>query len=151
MARAYCLVVVVVPNVAIAKDIVMIEEAEWHPASPRAGLSVDLSSDGDRGVLVAVGEVDAETASVLVSAGLAALARADLAALDLDLSQVSFIDSTGIGALVAIRNDALARGKTLTVPNPSSRVMEVLAITALDTVFVAVPTGLTEATTGRSG
>jgi hypothetical protein len=29
--------------------------------------------------------------------------------------------------------------------------MEVLAITALDTVFVAVPTGLTEAATGRSG
>ena len=53
----------------------------------------------------------------------------------LDLSGVSFLDSSGIGTLVELRNVATDTGGGLTLRHPSERTARLLQITALDTVF----------------
>ncbi|WP_188195714.1 STAS domain-containing protein [Nonomuraea sp. SYSU D8015] len=50
----------------------------------------------------------------------------------LDLSQVSFCDSSGLAVLVGIHHRARARGITLALANPRPYVSEILRITGLD-------------------
>lgn len=52
-----------------------------------------------------------------------------------DLTGLSFIDSTGLGALVAGRNHANAAGATLRLICDSERMLKLLRITGLDAVF----------------
>ena len=51
----------------------------------------------------------------------------------LDLSQLTFVDSSGIGAIHAARRLAIKDGGTLVVCRPSQQVLRVLEITGLDT------------------
>ena len=71
------------------------------------------SRPGDDGVahLVVAGEVDVSTAAELTAAGEQALSAPGCRGLRVDLADVSFLDSTGLGALVGLRNAALA-GRT---------------------------------------
>ena len=55
--------------------------------------------------------------------------------LTLDLADVGFIDSTGLGMLVAIRNQCLERNIALLLQRPSPTVRRLLQISTLDTVF----------------
>lgn len=50
----------------------------------------------------------------------------------LDLSQVSFFDSSGLAVLVGIQHRARARGITLALANPRPYMSEILRITGLD-------------------
>lgn len=52
-----------------------------------------------------------------------------------DLSELGFIDSTGLGALVAARNDGAARNAQLLVVCSSERLLKLFRITGLDGVF----------------
>jgi anti-anti-sigma factor len=57
------------------------------------------------------------------------------------MSQVTFIDAAGIGALVAIRNEARREDKVVVVTAPSRCVTRLLTLTALaDVVDQPVPT-----------
>jgi anti-anti-sigma factor len=51
----------------------------------------------------------------------------------LDLSGLSFMDSSGIGAIHAARRLSIKNGGTLVVCRPSPQVLRVLEITGLDT------------------
>jgi anti-sigma B factor antagonist len=53
----------------------------------------------------------------------------------LDLKNVSMIDSSGLGALVAVHSSAKAGGATLRLCNLGSRTNELLQMTRLLTVF----------------
>lgn len=53
----------------------------------------------------------------------------------LDLAQVSYIDSAGLGELVAAFVTLTGKGGRLKLLNPTKRVAHVLEITKLDTVF----------------
>ena len=53
----------------------------------------------------------------------------------LNLNNVTFIDSAGIGALVAAHSTAKSTGATLRLCNLGSRTIELLQITRLVTVF----------------
>jgi|SRR5579859_1209861 len=53
----------------------------------------------------------------------------------LDLSQVQYIDSGGLGALVAVLTSARAAGGDLRLTGMNERVSRVLKITRLDRVF----------------
>lgn len=79
-------------------------------------------------------DIDVAGESALREAGREALSDPRCRQLELDLSAVTFIDSTGIGVLVELRNAALEKQIPLTL-TPSSRVAEVLRLTALDEVF----------------
>jgi anti-sigma B factor antagonist len=81
------------------------------------------------------GEVDVANADQLRTLGQDAISDV-VGTIRVDLSEVSFIDSTGIGALVAVRNAAEKAGRTLVLERPGPRVQKVLDITGLTAVFV---------------
>jgi anti-sigma B factor antagonist len=94
-------------------------------------LSVDIQTDGDLGILVAKGEVDMATAG-LVRRAITDLVAKGLAHLVLDMSDVTFIDSTGLGVLVGGRKkvEQLQGSLTLVCANP--RILRLFKITGLD-------------------
>jgi anti-sigma B factor antagonist len=92
--------------------------------------------DSDRSTdLVLSGEVGLEVADTLTAAGTEAARNSAAPMLIIDLGGVTFIDSTGIGALVAIRTAALDAGKDLRLRSVSARVERLLGITGLTDAF----------------
>lgn len=86
-------------------------------------------------VVSVVGEMDLAVVAEFLERALACLDRADALALDLDLEGVSFIDSSGLGALVRVRKEAADRGKALTLVNVSASTHRLLEITGLQDAF----------------
>jgi anti-anti-sigma factor len=93
--------------------------------------SVSRAGDGPT-VLSVEGDVDLEFAEALRIAGHEALTADPLGALHVDVSAVTFIDSTGLGALLHIRN--AAPGGVVLV-SPSSNLVRLLEITGLTEMF----------------
>ena len=58
----------------------------------------------------------------------------------IDLSEVSFLDSSGLGALVAARRKARAFKGSLVLVATHPTVLRLLRVTALDRVFAVHPT-----------
>lgn len=100
-----------------------------------AEFSAEPTTDGDVCVVAVSGELDAHTAPELTAAAAAGLDAPQVKHLVLDLSEVSFIDSTGIAALVRLRKRSQELAKALRLRNPGPRVVRVLQITALDSIF----------------
>jgi anti-anti-sigma factor len=90
---------------------------------------------GPRCILVLSGEIDIEAAPNVISFARDALADAAVLDVLIDASAVSFIDSVGVGALLDIREAAIARGAAIRLCGASSTVEKVLAITGLSATF----------------
>lgn len=90
-------------------------------------------------VLEVRGEVDVHTASQLRDRLIQVL-DAGHSSVVVDLSWLSFIDSTGLGALVAARNHALAATASLRLVCKTERLLKVFRITGLHEVFDIQPT-----------
>jgi anti-sigma B factor antagonist len=58
----------------------------------------------------------------------------------LDLEEMEMIDSTGIGELVLIHMRACAAGKEVRIVSPQKRVLEVLELTNVGSLFRISPT-----------
>ena len=100
----------------------------------------------DRFVVLAVaGEVDVYTVPHLRKAFDEILADGTGRNVVVDMSQVSFMDSTGIGALVSARR-RLAEGAQLRLVTTQPNVVKLFALTGLTKVFPIFDT-LAEATT----
>jgi anti-anti-sigma factor len=84
-------------------------------------------------VVEASGEVDLAVVADLLEVGRDGLSRGR--AMCLDLRQVSFIDSTGLGALIVLRNEAAASDKPLRLVNVPAPVTRLLELTGLGTAF----------------
>ncbi len=85
-----------------------------------------LTTQAESGRKVQVaGEVDVSNASKLRDA-IDELIAEGVPSVDVDLSQVSYIDSTGIGVLVGAVHRAHDAGLSLTVSNPQRNVARVL-------------------------
>jgi anti-anti-sigma factor len=61
--------------------------------------------------------------------------RPDL--LDIDLSGVTFLDCTGLGALIAVRNAAIEAGGQMRLSHPQPIVRRVLEVTGVLGMFTA--------------
>jgi anti-sigma B factor antagonist len=96
---------------------------------------VQVERTGDTICIVVSGEIDLATAADLKEAGLRALADPACRSLILDLSEVAFMDSTGLGSLVDLRNAARSEQSPIRLHHPSPRVLEVLKLTSMDNVF----------------
>lgn len=109
--------------------------------SPAVGLTwlhIDKSRPSPAEARVAVvGEVDLATAPALRDTLLRALQERDPAVLEVDLTGITFLDCTGVGALVAVRNTAVHNGCRLRVTNPQPIVRLVLKLTGLLDVLTA--------------
>lgn len=86
---------------------------------------------------VVTGEVDLATAPALRERLLCLLHDHGPDLLDVDLAGVTYLDCTGIGALVAVRNAAVRTGRRVRVSHPQPIVRRVLEVTGLLGVFTA--------------
>lgn len=93
-------------------------------------------SDGTCVVSVA-GEMDLAVVAEFLELVLGCLDRAE--ALELDLQGVTFIDSSGLGALVRVRKEADNRGKRVSLVNVSAATHRLLEITGLQHAFDITP------------
>ncbi len=96
---------------------------------------VDTAVYGERCELTLSGQIDLCSADEVAALGALGLTERGVRTLVVRMKGVTFIDSTGIGALVRIRNIALEFDKRLVLSEPSERVLRILEITGLDTVF----------------
>ena len=101
-------------------------------------LSLNVRTAGDRSVLDVVGEVDVYSAPELRER-LSQLLSAGEPSLIVNLADVTFLDSTGIGTLVAGLNRAVQFGGTLTLVCDHDRILKLFRITGLDSVFAIRP------------
>ncbi|WP_262699724.1 MULTISPECIES: STAS domain-containing protein [Streptomyces] len=104
------------------------------PPGPSTILLTDSYPEGPRKVVVVNGEVDYETAPVM-SAALRDALRDSAEGVDVDLSAVRFWDCSALNALLRLRRDALAHGKTVIVRSPSRTVRRVLGLTGTSRLF----------------
>ena len=101
--------------------------------NPEQGWAAITDTSGDGTTITLSGEIDMTGAARLQEILQDAVRVA--ATVLVDLSDVRFIDSTVISALVNGRNTANAAGRRLTVVNPAAQVQRVLQITGvLDTL-----------------
>lgn len=91
-------------------------------------VSTSVSPDGVP-ALQASGDLDVASADQLVSAASAVLGEGS--ALTLDLGGVTFMDSTGLGAVIKIRNHLVDRGGSLTLTAISPSVERVLVLVGM--------------------
>lgn len=103
-------------------------------------LTVSCAEDraSSRARLAVSGSVDLTTSASLVGAGLDALLRGSGVALD--LSDVDFMDASGISALVELSLAARSRGHTFEILATSDPVERVLGLTGLADRWRAVGT-----------
>lgn len=117
------------PHVAQARLAAVADET---PDAFRVSIS---RPDTDRCVLTVAGELDIATAPQLLAAVRDVIAEApDLLVMDLD--EVTFLDSTGLGVLIS----AHRRGGRLVLVCHNRACLRVLEITALSRVFTFAPT-----------
>ena len=93
-------------------------------------------ADPDGLVVAALtGELDLDRSDDVRDSLAAASAAPGCRYLRVDVSDLGFIDSYGLGALVSARNSAAAKGVTLTLAEPSPPVRKAIEVTGLGHVF----------------
>ena len=90
-------------------------------------MSLSINTSDDAAKVLVEGEVDVSNADQLRSAVDAAVAGS-ATAVTIDLAQVPYIDSTGIGVLVGAAHRAQEAGKQLVVASPQKNVARVLGL-----------------------
>jgi anti-sigma B factor antagonist len=98
---------------------------------------VDYATENGTTVVRFIGELDMEDARRAEEAGIAALSRldSDRSPLVIDVSELAFCDSSGLHALLAIRNEAEAAGHPVTLRRPSAILRRTLELTDLCRAF----------------
>lgn len=94
-------------------------------------LKVETRHEGDVAVVAATGEVDVFTAPGLDSE-ITALLEQGTSRLVVDLTGVSFLDSTGLGVLVKGLKTARDAGGSMQLVVTSDRIRKIFDITGLD-------------------
>ena len=98
-----------------------------------------VTPDGRAGVIVAEGEIDLAGAPRLREAMTDHLSAGHVHLL-MDLSAVTFIDSTGLGILVGAAKKTLGLGGSLRIVCSNERVLRLLAITGISRSMTVLPT-----------
>jgi anti-anti-sigma factor len=107
------------------------------PAGP-VPLRIEVSFPSPGSVRMAVaGEIDLATAPTLGMRLLTVMDAHHPVVIDVDLAEVGFLDCSGIGALVTVRNAAEKSGCQVWVSHPQPLVATVLEVLGLLTVFTA--------------
>lgn len=105
----------------------------------RVELSVSRQSVGGYPVVAVSGEVDVYSAPALKDS-LSELMQSGASTVVVDLTDVAFLDSTGLGALVEARAATTEAGGSLPIVCNHERILKLFTITGLDGVFSIHPT-----------
>jgi anti-anti-sigma factor len=82
------------------------------------------------------GDLALETIAVLREVLRNVVAGQEGGAIDVDMSAVTFLDSSGIGVLIAAQRAAAARGTRLMLVDPGPMIRMVLQIASLEQILV---------------
>lgn len=106
----------------------------YDPPMPEAEpyLHVEVEQRGDVAVVRAAGEVDAATAPQLAGALEGDAARSDV---ELDLSGVTFIDSSGIRVVARVHAAVSEAGRSFTITAAGEPVRKIFTMTGLDALL----------------
>jgi anti-sigma B factor antagonist len=102
-------------------------------------VSVSRTSADDVPVVAVRGEVDVYSAPALKER-LTELLHGGASTVIVDLGEVAFLDSTGLGALVEARAATNEAGGSLPLVCSQQRILKLFTITGLDGVFTIHPT-----------
>lgn len=97
-------------------------------------LQIESLPQGEYGIAAVSGEIDLATVDELRDA-LHRLIEAGTRHLVLDLAQVSFIDSTGLGVLVGARSKVESLNGSFSIAGATPRTFKLFRITGLTSVF----------------
>jgi anti-anti-sigma factor len=103
------------------------------PVVPFPSLTFEQQKSGDTVTLMCHGRVVFDSIPALQDEVRTAIAQAQT--IVLDLTDVRYMDSSGLGALVGLYVSAKRNGKQLKLINLSDRVLELLRLTKLISVF----------------
>lgn len=78
--------------------------------------------------------------SVAVRDEVRAALKTGLTTIDIDLSETRFVDSSGLGALIALHKTMCARGGNVRIIDPRPSVQLILELTRLHRVFEIIKT-----------
>src|SRR4051812_26716491 len=104
----------------------------------RADMAFDCTVErqGDNVVVTPEGDIDLETATYLREVLRQVVADKQSGRIDVDMHAVTFLDSSGIGMLVAARRAAELKGITLRLREPGPMVRMVLEVANLDGLLI---------------
>lgn len=100
----------------------------------------EVSSDESPSTVCHEGDLDIVT-SEDVKRRLAGLVEEGSRTVALDLREVGFVDSSGLGALVAVHNFAESRGAQFVVQGAPRHVLNLFSLTRLDNLLNIAPDG----------
>jgi anti-sigma B factor antagonist len=92
-----------------------------------------VTGDGGVPVISVSGELDLASANTFVDE--VTMSATDSKVVRLDLGGVTFMDSTGLGALIKIRNWTAGRGGSMLLVAASPAVERVLELTGMSDIF----------------
>ncbi|GAT71436.1 anti-anti-sigma regulatory factor-like protein [Planomonospora sphaerica] len=106
----------------------------------------------DAVIVRAIGELDLAAAPILREQVERIWALPEVAVLIMDLSELTFCDSTGLSVLVAALRRSRERGTRFLLAGVGGRLARILALTGLDEAFTRYPdvTTALQAAAGRS-
>jgi anti-sigma B factor antagonist len=100
-----------------------------------AELGIRVERQNGQACLLVVGELDVATAPALLDAVGQLLATGEDSTLVVDLTGVEFLDSSGLGALLQARAEAIAAGGQLTLTGVALGPRRVITIAGLAGTF----------------
>lgn len=103
-----------------------------HDSETTIAFLADIGSCDGHALLRLIGELDIASADAAEATARRALRHGWHGALIVDLSEVSFCDSTGVRALAHIADAARREDRTIVLRAPQSPVRRVLQITGFD-------------------
>jgi anti-sigma B factor antagonist len=104
-----------------------------NPATPLPELTFETERSIDGAIIRCHGRITSNTTSLLQNAAKAALPGTQR--LVLDFTDVTYLDSSGLGAMVGIYVSAKRAGSALKLINLSPRVKELFSMTRLAGIF----------------
>jgi anti-anti-sigma factor len=116
----------------------LMASSEDRPDEAKAGLQLTVSHQGTTGTLELVGELDVAQ-DERVRTALKAVLDEKPESLVLDLSKLSFIDSTGIGIVIGLKKAAERDGVRLVICRGPLVVQRVFELTGLTSSLPFVP------------
>jgi anti-sigma B factor antagonist len=111
---------------------------EDRPGQPIGGLQLTVGQQGTTGTLELVGELDVAQ-EARVREAVKQVLDAQPECLVLDLSRLSFIDSTGIGIVIGVKKAAERDGVRLVICRGPLAVQRVFELTGLTSSLPFVP------------
>ena len=95
----------------------------------------DYNEQENRWDMVLTGEVDISNASQL-RAELKAMFDENASPVNIDIKDLSYIDSTGLGVIIGAYGRMKEQGVSVKLLNPAKNVEKLLKITSLDRIFL---------------